>query len=97
MIATIPQGDDQPGAADQNRLAGRVEPSHRGRYLIASLRAVSHLLAMEAVQDQHREPDADRETGHRARGDADVVELHEVAEQRDLAECGEHADRALQP
>ena len=49
---------------------------------------------MEAVEDQQREPDRERQAGHGPGRDADRVELDHVAEQRHLAEPGQHADRA---
>ena len=60
----------------------------------ARLRSMGQLLAVEAVQDQQGEADAQRQAGHGAEGDADGVEREQVAEQGDLAEPCQGADRA---
>ena len=65
----------------------------RGRG-VRRVHARDPLLAVEAVQDQQREADAQRQAGHGAQRDADGVERDQVTEQRDLAETRQGADRA---
>ena len=52
------------------------------------------LLAVEAVQDQQREADPQRQPGHGAQRDADGVKREHVTQQRDLAEPRQGADGA---
>ena len=86
--------EDERGSADQDGPAGRPQFGGRGGHRIARLRARRKLLAVEAVEDQQREPHTESKARHRAEGDADGIERDHVAEQRDLTEARRRADRA---
>ncbi len=93
-MATRREREDQSAAADEDGPAGRLELEGGDVGVGLRAAAVGQLLPMEAVEDEQAEPDADRQAGHRTGGDTDHVKPHEVSEQRDLAEGGEHATRS---